>query len=244
MLGFHVLHGVAVPIGARDFLSGLDEQFAERDGMYFLPDQVREYDVRRIRAGAVQQLALLVTDEASAVQWLRQQLGVRPQSFQDLQPQFMREVGGWQKYEKQLDLAELLYQNFLEFKGQGDVPAQIHGYLSSNFHELRNLSKDEPALRAKAKGRWYVPDSSRAADIEQAREKGLLREFEEYRAPRQGRLPQVRLEAIRAGFHRAWQDHDYRTILDVASKLPDVVIQEDPKLLRWYDGALTRTEAV
>ena len=35
---------------------------------------------------------------------------------------------------------------------------------------------------------------------------------------------------------------DYATIIAVAKKVPDDVLQEDEKLLLWYDQALTRTE--
>ena len=41
--------------------------------MYFLADQVAEYDSARLRLGRVAQL-LFVSDEKSAIQWLRQQL--------------------------------------------------------------------------------------------------------------------------------------------------------------------------
>jgi len=57
-------------------------------------------------------------------------------------------------------------------------------------------------------------------------------------------LKVFRLEAVRTGFKRAWQDRDYETIIAVARKVPEDVLQEDPKLLMWYDQALTRTEAV
>ena len=50
-----------------------------------------------------------------------------------------------------------------------------------------------------------------------------------------------RLEAVRAGFKKAWQERDYPTIIAVARKIPENVLQEDPKLLMWYDQALTRT---
>ena len=50
-----------------------------------------------------------------------------------------------------------------------------------------------------------------------------------------------RLEAVRVGFRRAWQQQDYATIITVAQKIPDAVLQEDPKLLMWYDQALTRS---
>ena len=47
-----------------------------------------------------------------------------------------------------------------------EVSSQIHSYLSSNFKELRNLTKDDPALNAKAKYRWYVPEPNKAGDLE------------------------------------------------------------------------------
>ena len=48
-------------------------------------------------------------------------------------------------------------------------------------------------------------------------------------------------QAVRAGFRRAWQLQDYATIITVAQKIPDAVLQEDPKLLMWYDQAVTRS---
>jgi len=142
--------------------------------------------------------------------------------------------------EKPLELSELLKENFLLYDGKGEVLSQIHSYLSSNFKELRNLAKDDPALRAKGKDRWYVPDPNRAGDLEKLRERALMREFEEYRESKQKRLKVFRLEAVRSGFKKAWQERDYATIIAVARKIPEKILQEDPKLLMWYDQALTR----
>jgi len=72
------------------------------------------------------------------------------------------------------------------------------------------------------------------------RERTLMREFEEYRESKQKRLKVFRLEAVRAGFKKAWQERDYATIIAVAHKIPENVLQEDPKLLMWYDQAVTR----
>ena len=121
------------------------------------------------------------------------------------------------------------------------MPSQIHSYLSSNFEELRNLPKDDTSLRAKAKDRWYVPDPNKASDMEKLRERALLREFNEYLESKQKRLKVFRLEAVRAGFKKAWQERNYQIIVDVAHKIPEKVLQEDPKLLMWYDQAITRT---
>jgi hypothetical protein len=48
MVAYHVMNGLAIPIDAADFYKGLDERFLKRDGMYFLSDQVNEYDTARI----------------------------------------------------------------------------------------------------------------------------------------------------------------------------------------------------
>ncbi len=267
MVAFHVQRGVSVPLSAGDFYQGLAQRFPERDSMYFLTDQVAEYERKRMTSREVLQLDLSVLDEASAIQWLRQQLTRKPQTFQDLQPQFMRETqGGWEKHEKQLELSELLEQSFLHYDGKGEVPNQIHSYLSTNFKELRNLPKDDGGLRAKGKDRWYVPDPNKAGDLEKIRERTLLREFWEYlpvgykptkpdsqmgyipgleprpaSAPKGKKFKVIRLEAVRAGFKHCWQNRDYRTIIAVAQRIPENVLQEDPKLLMWYDQALTRT---
>jgi len=240
MVAFHVQRGVTVPLSANEFYAGIIQRFSERDGMYFLPEQVAEYDRKRMTVREVLQLQLFVTDESSAIQWLRQQLLRKPQTAGELKPQFMQEIGGWQKTERMLELDELLEQNFLRYDGKGEVPNQIHSYLSTNFKELRNLSKDDASLRAKGKDRWYVPDPNKAGDLEKLRERSLLKEFEDYRTSTQKRLKVFRLEAVRAGFKKAWQERDYTTIITVARKIPENILQEDPKLIMWYDQALTR----
>jgi hypothetical protein len=121
------------------------------------------------------------------------------------------------------------------------VPGHIHSYLSSNFKGLRNLPKDHPELQLKAKDRWYLPDPNKVGDLEKLRERTLLKEFRIYEGAKQ-KLRVIRLEAVRAGFKKAWGERDYATILDVAGKIPETVLQEDPKLLMWYDQALARTE--
>ncbi len=39
---------------------------------------------------------------------------------------------------------------------------------------------------------------------------------------------------------KAWQESDYAVIVAVADKIPNNVLEEDPKLLMWYDQAVTR----
>jgi DNA modification methylase len=183
MVAFHVQRGVAVPLSAAEFYRGLNQRFSLREGMYFLEHQAAEFDKKRMTVKEILQLDLFVTDEASAIQWLKQLLTKKPQTFQEIHPQFLKEIGGWHKYEKSLELSLLLEQNFLRCDGKEGVPNQVHSYLSTNYKELRNLPKDDPALRAKAKDRWYVPDPNNAADLEKLRERALLKEFAEYLPP-------------------------------------------------------------
>lgn len=229
-----------VPLSSREFQDGLQERFSERDGMVFLPEQVAQYDKARMTSTQLRQLNIFVDDEASAIEWLRQLLNDKPQTYQDIHPKFINELSGWKKAEMQLELMKLLEQNFLKFNGQGLVPAQIHSYLSTNFQDLRGLEKDDPQLLKKAKDRWFVPDPNNEEQLQALRERDLLKQFEEYKSFIGKKIKLVRLEAVRAGFKKAWQDREYATIIQVAEKIPEDLLQEDQKLLMWYDQAQTR----
>ena len=209
MVAYHIMQGVAIPLDAVDFYKGLDEKFLKRDGMYFLPNQVNEYDIARATAEVENiQFALFVSDEKSAIGWLYQQLdenGNGPQTYQDLQPKFMQETKAIDKREKMPELSVLLEENFL---------------------------KDD-------KGRWYIPDLTKSGDIAKLREKNLLKEFQEYMNSK-GKLKLFRSEAIRVGFSHLWKDKNYQAIVDLAERLPEQTIQEDPNLLMYYDISLSR----
>ena len=229
-----------VPLSSKEFQEGLRERFAERDGMIFLPEQVSQYDKARISSAQLRQLDIFVDDEASAIEWLRQLLNDKPLTYQDIHPKFISELSGWKKAEMQLELSNLLEQNFLKFDGHGQLPSQIHSYLSTNFKDQRSLAKDDAALLHKAKDRWYVPNPDREEDLQKLRERSLLKQFEEYKDHTGKKLKLIRMEAVRAGFKKAWQDRDYITIIKVAEKIPEDLLQEDQKLLMWYDQAQTR----
>jgi len=241
LVAYYVRQNVMVPLDSGEFQQGLAERFPMREGMYFLPEQVAEYDKKKLALGQTLQEELFVVDEASAIGWLRNELREKPQTFQDIHPKFIEKLTGWSRNEVKLELSELLEENFLCYDGTGEVPSQIHSYLSTNYKDLRNLSKDAPELRAKAKDRWYVPDPNKAADLEKMRERALLKEFESYKTAAR-RLKVLRLEAIRAGFKKAWQELDYQAIVDIAKKIPENVLEEDPKLLMYYDLAVTRIQ--
>lgn len=244
VVAWFVRHGVLVPVSHQEFLAELAIRFVMRDGMVFLSDQVGEYEKRRAKFDQSPQMELFVSDERSAIDWLTDFLRKRPSTYQEVHPEFTSQLGaGWKKHEEKPELSALLEDNFLRFEGSGDVPSQIHSYLSTNFKDLRSLEKEDLRLKAKAKDRWYVPDPNKAKDLEQKRERSLLKEFEAYKTANKRQLKESRLEVLRAGFKTAWAAKDYKTIISIAEKLPDETLQEDEKLLLWYDQALTRTEA-
>jgi hypothetical protein len=90
-------------------------------------------------------------------------------------------------------------------------------------------------------GRWYVPDPNKASDLEKIRNKSLLREFKQYLDGKK-KLRQFRTEAVRVGFADAWQRTDFATIVKVAERLPENILQEDPDLLMYYDNAALRVD--
>jgi hypothetical protein len=208
MVATHVQRGLTIPVDYSEFIKGLHARFPERDGMFFLADQVLSYEKGRAKASKIEQLALFVSDEKSALQWLRGELdsetGNGPQTYSDLQPKFLRELHKVQ-YEELPELRDLLRDNFLQDEAE----------------------------------RWYIPDPDRQADLEAMRQKSLLREFSEYPKSK-GRLRIFRSEAVRAGFSHAWRVNDYATIVKLAERLPEDVLQEDQNLLMYYHNASLR----
>jgi len=244
MASWFIRHGVMVPISTPEFLAELPTKFRISDGMVFLPEQLVEHEKARTRIPKIKQVELFVSDERSAIDWLTNFLFKRPSTRSEIHTDYIPQIGSAKKKGEIIpELDQLLEDNFLRYDGTGDVPSQIHSYLSTNHKDLRELTKNDPRLVSKAKDRWYVPDPNKAQDLEKKREKVLLKEFEVYKSFTGRKIKESRLEVLRAGFRHAWGNKDYATIINIANKLPDETLQEDEKLLLWYDQALTRSES-
>jgi hypothetical protein len=218
MVAFHIQRGFSVPMGAAEFYAGLKQRFPERDGMYFLSHQVVEYDQRRLQVSEVEQLALFLTDEKSAIQWLRRELdpatGSGPQTYQDLQPKFLRELHK-ARHEDLPELSEVLAQNFIKDEldrwyvpdpaRQGDLEKLRERSLLREFQEyaggkgrLRVFRTE--AVRAGFKHAWHERDYRLIVKVAERlppsvlqEDAGLLMYYDNAltraeREPKQGRL--------------------------------------------------------
>src|SRR6266508_4635854 len=62
LVAYFVQHGYSVPLSAHEFQAGLVQRFPERDGIFFLPEQVAVYERKRMTVREVQQLEIFVRD--------------------------------------------------------------------------------------------------------------------------------------------------------------------------------------
>jgi hypothetical protein len=108
-----------------------------------------------------------------------------------------------------------------------EQPLELRTILDQNFVEEAN-------------GKWRVPDPRKESDLEQLRHRALMKEFQQCLDTKK-KFKIVRTEALRAGFNECWQKQDYTTIVQMAKRVPEAVIQEDQALLMYYDNALMRT---
>jgi predicted HTH transcriptional regulator len=180
--------------------------------------------------------------EASAIQWLQKELSGRPRRIDEIGLLFeeQREAGRWG--DTALDLHQLLAENFLRFDGADMVPNQLHSYFTAEREDLALCSPSDPALREAAEGHWYLPDVKDSTDGARLRERELLADYNTYRDSRTRKYEPPSLDALRTGFERAWRERDYRAIVEVGSKVPEDLLQEDPIVLRWYDQAQQRLQ--
>jgi len=114
---------------------------------------------------------------------------------------------------------------------------QLHQERYEKLPELREIL-EQNFLQNDAEC-WYLPNVDKQADLEAVRERALLHEFQEYTRGT-GKIKVFRAEAIKTGFSKAWAEHAYERIVQVAERLPEQALQEDPKLKLYYDNAMNR----
>ena len=92
-------------------------------------------------------------------------------------------------------------------------------------------------------GTWRLANVNDDVDLEKLRTKALLKEFKLYlevcRKPR-GKLKDVRVEAVRAGFKQCYSDKNFADIILVGDRIPQNLLTEDEILLQYYDIASSK----
>jgi hypothetical protein len=194
MVAFHIQRGLNVPLSAPEFYQGLSQRFLEREGMVFTPSQAAAYDKLRLQADHVAQLALFVTDETSARQWIRQELdpatGHGPQTYGDLQPRFIQQLHK-SKFEDLPELKILLEQSFLGDESerwynpdpdrQADLEALRQKTLLREFHDYRfskgrlKIFRSE-AIRAGFSNAWRERQYDVIVEISERMPESVLQE--------------------------------------------------------------------
>jgi len=210
LIAFYVQRGLPVPIDGGKFQQGLRERFIERDGMFFSNEQVQEYDTKKSALPNFIQLSIFVANEQDSIYWLRIILEKKRLMEQDIQPLWMKEVAGNMR--------------------AGDILPEMRTILEENF------LKDEH-------NKWYVPDPENEVDLEKLRTKRLLKQFEMYKseaAKSKGKIKEIRVEALRAGFKQCYQDKDFKTIVYLGDRIPNNLLMEDEVLLQFYDIASSK----
>lgn len=210
LITFCLMRGFPVPIDAKDFQEGLKQRFVERDGMYFTTDQITEYDEKKAKSPQFVQLSLIVTNESDAIEWLKDRLRKKSEKYQDIMPDFRIATQSIRKGDTLPELQDILNESFIQ----------------------------------DAENRWRTPNPNEAKDREALRTKVLLREFNTFIAaisqPKAKKLKEVRVESLRVGFKKCWEQKDFITIVKMGDMIPQNILLEDEMLLMYYDIAKDR----
>jgi len=210
LITFYLMRGLPIPIDARDFQEGIRRRFVERDGMYFTAEQAAEYDEKRAQSPHFVQLALIVTNESDAIEWLKDRLRKSAQKYHDIMPDFRIAAQFLRKGDTLPELQDILNENFIqEADGKWRTPNP-------------NEAKDREALRTKVLLKEF---------------NGYLAAISPLKAKK---LKEVRVEALRSGFKSCWEQKDFKTIVTRGDMIPQNLLLEDEQLLMYYDIAKDR----
>jgi hypothetical protein len=205
MLSYYIQHGYEITMNAQQFYAMLRNSFEERDGYWFLDNQVDTYEARKKKASLdLAQSTLFVSDEKSAIQWLYWFLS-KPREYSEIYPEFVQALIAPEEFI--LELKELLEENFV----------------SEN-------------------GKYRRPQVGEKEQIDERREKRLLREFDRYleMATIGKKLESPRKESILAGFTLCYREKKFHDIVTVAKKLPVQIVESSTEIFDLIEVAKTK----
>lgn len=124
--------------------------------MFFTPEQAIEYDEKKRLAPQFVSLGLMVGSESEGIEWLKSRLREHPQTYQELQPQWMQDLVTPKKGDTVPELMQILEENFLKNEaGQWYIPDLEKAADLEKVRMRKNLKEFESyvELASKAKGR-------------------------------------------------------------------------------------------
>lgn len=209
LIAYYVQHGYAVPIDAIEFQKGLKERFIERDGMYFTASQALEYEEKRAKSDGFVPMTLFIGSEADGIEWLKRKLET-PKTYQELQPDWMKDLVAPKKGDVLPGLDVILEENFI--KGDDGKWSKPDPENASHLEQLRGK-------RMMKEFNIYL---------------------EAAKKPKAKRMKDTRLEVLRYGFKDCYKQKNYQDIVTVGEHIPESLLMEDEILLQYYDIAVSR----
>lgn len=209
VISYFIQQGYNIPINAIEFQQGLRERFIERDSMFFTASQAVEYEQKKSSSLKFVPMALFISSEAEGIEWLKRNLET-PQTYQDIQPQWMKDMATPKKGDVLPELATILEENFIK----------------DEDGKWRKPDAEKAADLEILRGKKLMKEFN--LYLEQASK------------PKAKRMKDTRLEVLRYGFKECYKQKNYQAIVTVGDHIQESLLQEDEVLLQYYDIASMR----
>lgn len=209
LISYYVQHGYAIPMDAQEFQKALRERFIERDGMFFTASQTVEYEAKKEKTNGVVPMALFISSEAEGIEWLKREL-TEPQTYQEILPNWMKDMVAPKKGDVLPELATILEENFIK----------------DEDGKWRKPDAEKAADLEILRGKKLMKEFN--LYLEQASK------------PKAKRMKDTRLEVLRYGFKEYYKQKNYQAIVTVGDHIQESLLQEDEVLLQYYDIASMR----
>ena len=154
-------------------------------------------------------MALFISSEAEGIEWLKRALN-SPQSYQEIQPQWMKDLTTPKKGDVLPELAVILEENFIK----------------DEDGKWRKPDAEKAADLEILRGKKLMKEFN--LYLEQASK------------PKAKRMKDTRLEVLRYGFKECYKQKKYQAIVIVGDHIQESLLQEDEVLLQYYDIASMR----
>lgn len=209
LISYYVQHGYAIPMDAQEFQKALRERFIERDEMFFTASQTVEYEAKKEKTDGVVPMALFISSEAEGIEWLKRVLA-EPQTYQEILPNWMKDMVAPKKGDVLPELATILEENFIK----------------DEDGKWRKPDAEKAADLEILRGKKLMKEFN--LYLEQASK------------PKAKRMKDTRLEVLRYGFKECYKQKNYQAIVTVGDHIQESLLQEDEVLLQYYDIASMR----